>query len=161
MTTVLTRTDAEDFLYHEADLLERWELDEWHALFLSDARYEIPSLDDPDGDPSASQFFIADDPELIAARITRLKSRNAHAENPRSMTHRLISNVKVCPGPDDSSSAIAASFIVHRVRDGQVEVFPGWYRHLIAHTADGPRFKIRRAIVASERLRQGRLSFVL
>ena len=161
MMAQLSRAAAEDFLFHEADLLERWRLDDWHELFLSDGRYEIPALDDPQGDPESSQFFVADDAELLAARITRLKSRNAHAENPPSRTHRLISNVTVDKGPDDSSVSVSASFIVHRLRDGQIDVFPGWYRHVVVPTEAGPRFRLRRVIVASERLRQGRLSFVL
>lgn len=161
MTAQLDQAAAEAFLFHEADLLERWRLDDWHGLFLSDGRYEIPALDDPDGDASSSQFFVADDAELLAARITRLKSRNAHAENPPSVTHRLISNVTVDKGPDDDSVRVGANFIVHRLRDGQVDVFCGWYRHVVVPTESGPRFRLRRVIVASERLRQGRLSFVL
>ena len=161
MTAQLDQAAAEAFLFHEADLLERWRLDDWHGLFLSDGRYEIPALDDPDGDASSSQFFVADDAELLAARITRLKSRNAHAENPPSRTHRLISNVTVGEGPDDDSARVGANFIVHRLRDGQVDVFCGWYRHVVVPTESGPRFRLRRVIVASERLRQGRLSFVL
>ena len=161
MTALLSRAAAEDFLFHEADLLERWRLDDWHGLFLSDARYEIPALDDPWGDPRTSQFFVADDAELLAARITRLKSRNAHAENPPSRTHRLISNVTVGEGPDADSVSVGASFIVNRLRDGQIDVFCGWYRHVVVPADGGPLFRLRRVIVASERLRQGRLSFVL
>ena len=161
MTALLSRAAAEDFLFHEADLLERWRLDDWHGLFLSDARYEIPALDDPWGDPRTSQFFVADDAELLAARITRLKSRSAHAENPPSRTHRLISNVTVGEGPDADSVSVGASFIVHRLRDCQIDVFCGWYRHVVVPTDGGPLFRLRRVIVASERLRQGRLSFVL
>ena len=161
MTTQLSQAAAEAFLFHEADLLERWRLDDWHGLFLADGRYEIPALDDPDGDADSSQFFVADDAELLVARITRLKSRNAHAENPPSKTHRMISNVTVGGGPDDDSARVGANFIVHRLRDGQIDVFCGWYRHVVVPTDAGPRFRLRRVIVASERLRQGRLSFVL
>lgn len=161
MTAQLSQAEAEAFLFHEADLLERWRLDDWHGLFLADGRYEIPALDDPDGDAGSSQFFVADDAELLVARITRLKSRNAHAENPPSRTHRMISNVTVGGGPDDDSVRVGANFIVHRLRDGQIDVFCGWYRHVVVPTDAGPRFRLRRVIVASERLRQGRLSFVL
>ena len=161
MTVQLSPAAAEAFLFHEADLLERWRLDDWHGLFLSDGRYEIPALDDPEGDAGSSQFFVADDAELLAARITRLKSRNAHAENPPSRTHRMISNVTVGDGPDDDSVRVGANFIVHRLRDGQIDVFCGWYRHVVVPTDAGPRFRLRRVIIASERLRQGRLSFVL
>ena len=30
---VVTRAQVEDFLYHEAALLDEWKLDEWQALF--------------------------------------------------------------------------------------------------------------------------------
>lgn len=160
MTGSLSRSDAEDFLYLDAALLETWQLDDWRALFLPEGRYEVPSLDDPDGDPYSSQFFIADDPELLSARVTRLKSKNAHAENPPSMTHRMVSNVRVAASAD-GDHLITANFLVHRLRDGTIEMFPGWYRHRVRVTDDGPRYLVRRAVVASERLRQGRLSFVL
>lgn len=160
MLTMLQRADAEDLLFHEAELLETWRLDAWLGLFLPDATYEIPSLDDPDGDVASSQFFVADDAELLAARVKRLKSRNAHAENPASMTHRMISNVRVAPGADGCTE-VSATFVVHRLRNDQVDAFPGWYRHQVVVTPDGPRFRRRRVLIAAERLRQGRLSFVL
>lgn len=161
MTESITRVEAEDFLYLDAALLEQWRLDEWHSLFLPDGRYEIPSLDDPEGHPASSQFFVADDAELLAARIERLKSKNAHAENPPSKTHRLIGNVRVSAGPEPGVHLVDASFVVHRFRDLTTEVFAGWYRHEVVATGEGPRYRLRRAVVASERLRQGRLSFVL
>lgn len=156
----LTRSVAEDFLYHEAALLESLRFDDWHALFLPDGRYEIPALDDPDGNALTSQFFIADDAELLAARVARLKSKNAHAENPPSKTHRLIGNVTTSARADECFD-VSATFVVHRLRDDTVELFPGWYRHVVAVTDDGLRFALRRVIIASERLRQGRLGFVL
>jgi p-cumate 2,3-dioxygenase beta subunit len=159
--STVTRGQVEDFLFHECDVLERWDLDAWHALFTPDGRYQIPTLDDPLGEPSSSQHFVADDPDLLAARITRLKSRNAHAENPRSVTHRLISNVRILGITDKHDLEVRATFMVHRVRDGRVDTFPGWYHHHLASTDDGLKFRLRRVLIASERLRQGRLSFVL
>ena len=35
--TVVTRQEIEDFLYHEAALLDEWKLDEWQALLADDA----------------------------------------------------------------------------------------------------------------------------
>ena len=157
----VTRAEVEDFLIAESDLLERWELDAWHGLFLPDGCYQIPTLDDPHGTPASSQHFVADDPDLLAARITRLKSRNAHAENPRSITHRMVSNVRILGVTERGDVEVRANFLVHRVRDGRVETFPGWYHHHLAPTTHGLRFRLRRVLIASERLRQGRLSFVL
>ena len=38
---MLTRTQAEDFLFAEAELLDDWQLQPWAALFTEDAVYEI------------------------------------------------------------------------------------------------------------------------
>ena len=35
--TVVTRAQVEDFLYHEAALLDEWRLNEWEALLADDA----------------------------------------------------------------------------------------------------------------------------
>ncbi|MEE8303440.1 MAG: aromatic-ring-hydroxylating dioxygenase subunit beta, partial [Candidatus Tectomicrobia bacterium] len=54
----ITRAQIEDFLYHEAALLDEWRLDEWMALLTDDIVYEVPSTDIPDGDPETTLFLI-------------------------------------------------------------------------------------------------------
>src|SRR5579871_6622499 len=95
MAREVSRQQVEDFLYHEAALLDEWRLDEWLALLTEDARYEVPSNDRPEADPANTLFTIADDIRRIQARITRLKDRNAHAEYPPSRTRRMIGNVRI------------------------------------------------------------------
>lgn len=57
-----TRSEVEDLLYLEADLLDAWKLKDWLALYTEDAEYEVPSADLPgDADPATSLFYIADD----------------------------------------------------------------------------------------------------
>ena len=46
----VTRSEVEDLLYREAELLDDWELDAWLDLYTQDARYVIPCNDDPAGD---------------------------------------------------------------------------------------------------------------
>ena len=116
LTTELTRSDVEDFLFDEAELLSAWRWDDWLALFVEGARYEIPTFDARHLDGRVAQFFISDDWPLLQARITRMKSKHAHAENPPSHTHRLISNVRHHVD-DDGTVRVRANFIVHRVRD--------------------------------------------
>lgn len=160
--TVLTRSDAEDFLYREAEILETNDLDAWLALFEEGGRYQVPTTDArADADPSKVQFFIADDWELLNARVLRLQSRNAHAENPRSHTHRLIGNVRVA-ALGDATFSVKASFVIHRMRDGRVDPYLGRYDHVLVATADGLRFRLRKSWLATESLQPGgRLSFIL
>ena len=91
----VTRQQVEDFLYEEAALLDAWRLDDWLALLTADAVYRVPSNDRLLGDPKDTLFIIADDINRIRARVTRLKKKDAHAEDPRSRTRRLLTNVRI------------------------------------------------------------------
>src|SRR3954453_8741216 len=102
--TAVTRAEVEDFLFHEAALLDEWRLDEWLALLTEDALYRVPSNDRPNARPEDTLFTIADDIRRIRARVVRLNERNAHAEFPRSRTRRLISNVRITGQDKDTVS---------------------------------------------------------
>jgi p-cumate 2,3-dioxygenase beta subunit len=108
------RSDVAAFLYDEAALLDEWKLEEWLELFEPGATYQVPATDRPHGNPDTDQMLIADSYEQIHARVTRLNSRNAHAENPRSRTRRLITNVRIA-GLDDDGIDVTAAFLVYRI----------------------------------------------
>ena len=157
----IARAEIEDFLYAEADLLDAWRYDDWLALFEEGARYEIPTTDYQAGSLHDRGSFVDDDWGLLRARVKRLKSRKAHAENPPSRTHRLVSNVRVF---DDGADTVrvTASFIVHRARDGEFDTYIGKYEHILAVTDSGLRYRRRRAVLGYEQLPPGaRLSFIL
>src|SRR5919205_2978411 len=98
----VTRATIEDFLYEEAALVDEWRLQEWLALLTEDATYEGPSTDTPDGDARTTLFIIADNIERIRSRVHQLLGKSAWAENPRSRTRRLISNVRILEVAGDS-----------------------------------------------------------
>jgi p-cumate 2,3-dioxygenase beta subunit len=157
----VTRQDVEDFLFKEAALLDEWRLDEWLALFETDATYEVPTTDRPNSDPHGSQYYVWDDYELLSARVRRLKSRHAHAENPHSRTRRLVTNVRLGE-VSGSSLQVHAAFLIYKIRDGNVDQFVGRYEHVLAANGGGLRFRKRRAVLELEVLRPGgRLSFIL
>jgi len=163
MTAVeaVTRSEVEDFLYDEADLLDNWRYDEWLALFEEGGRYEVPTTDYAGWSPHESGSFVDDDWDLVQARVKRLKSRKAHAENPHSRTQRLISNVRVLPA-DTGTVHVSASFAVYRARDGHFDTYVGRYDHILVVTDAGLRFRRRRSILGHEQLAPGaRLSFIL
>jgi p-cumate 2,3-dioxygenase beta subunit len=181
----ITRADVEDFLYHEAALLDAWKLDEWLALLTDDARYRIPSNDAPDADPANTLFLIADDMQRIRGRVGRLKDPHAHAEFPHSRTRRLITNVRITkPGTDPdfppgrkSGSVpgfaegeivpdtifVEANFTVHRFRrDEQVSQFVGRYRYRLRIVGGQLKIALREAILDSQELGSlGAVSFIL
>ena len=131
MTGTITRQQVEDFLFQEAALLDEWRLDEWLALFEANATYEVPTTDRPNADPHRSQYYVWDDYELLSARVKRLKSKHAHAENPHSRTRRLVTNVRLGER-SDSSLEVRAAFLIYKIRDGNVDQFVGRYEHTLA-----------------------------
>ena len=160
--TAPTRAEVEDFLFHEADLLDRWELNEWLNLFEPGATYEIPSTDMPGGDPHTSLFLVADSWERLQARVKRLKSRNAHIENPRSRTRRMVANVRVRPTGDGTTVRVDANFVIHRMRYELVDSYIGRYEHLVGYGDGTLRFRSRKAILDLEALRPtGKVSIII
>ncbi len=166
------RSEIEDFLYHEAALLDEWRLDEWLALLTDDAQYRVPSNDAREGDPANTLFLIADDIQRIRGRVARLNDPHAHAEFPHSRTRRLISNVRVekmvsetFSRPENVSDTILvhANFVVHRFRRGGHEsAYVGRYRYILRRIDGALRIAYREAVLDSEELgRLGAVSFVL
>jgi p-cumate 2,3-dioxygenase subunit beta len=121
-------TAVAQFLYDEAALLDEWRLDEWLALFHpTAAEYLIPSPEDLSDDPATTLHLVHDSVTTLTGRVTRLKSKHAHAESPRSRTRRQIANVRVWQGPADLLSR--SVFDVTRVRGGMVDRYVGVYEH--------------------------------
>jgi p-cumate 2,3-dioxygenase subunit beta len=161
-TPKVTRGEVEEFLFHEAALLDEWRLDDWLGLLTEDARYEVPSNDRPDADPATTLFTIADDIDRIRGRVTRLKDRNAHAESPRSRTRRMISNVRIV-GRKASELRVEANFVVYRFRrDESAREYVGRYRYLLRAGRGGLKIARRQAVLdAAELGSMGLVSFIL
>ncbi len=136
----LTRSDVEDLLYREAELLDAWELDAWLELYTADARYVIPCTDDPDGDPARDLVLIDDNRLRLEARVERLNSRKAHREYPHSNTRHLVTNVRLGAVAGDELP-VRASFTVWRFRNGRETSYVGGYDYRLV--LDGTAVKIR------------------
>ena len=156
-----TVAEIEKFLIDEAALLDEWRLDEWLALMAPDARYLVPPLDAPDADHHDTLFLIADDRRTLASRVRQLLSGVTWAENPRSRTRRLVTNVRVLE-VTDGEARVTANFAVWRFQHEQTDVYVGRYLHVLVRGDAGLLFRERRAVLDLETLRpHGKLSFIL
>jgi len=158
----VTRAQVEDFLYHEAALLDEWRLKEWEELLADDATYFVPPNDVPEGGYKDTLYIISDDRERIRQRVIRVLDPNCHAEFPRSRTCRLITNVRITGVEGDIVSA-SANFSCYRYRRYQREfVYVGTYRFQLRRTGDSFKIKERRVILHAHELGQlGSVSFIL
>lgn len=162
LDALLLRHRVETFLFHEADLLDRWQLDEWFALFAPGARYLVPPTDvaGEDADPDTSLFYIVDDHARLGERVVRLGKDRAHSEWPRSKTLHQVSNVLVEPGAGEIG--VKAGFAVHRSKDGNTDVYIGHYHYRLVEQDGELRIAEKKCVLALDALRpHGRISILL
>ena len=160
--TVVTRAEVEDFLYHEAALLDDWKLDEWQALLTDDATYYVPPNDQLEGSHRNTLFLVADDRERIRQRVIRINDPNCHAEFPKSRTRRMISNVRILAVEGDLIT-VAANFVCYRFRRYErIREYVGGYRYILKQAGDSFRIKERRVFIDAHELGNlGSVSFIL
>ena len=156
------RTDVEEFLYHEAELLDQWKLPEWLALFTDDASYEVPCTDLPaDASSEDSLFYIADDRFRLGERVKRLMKKTAHSEYPHSRTRRMVGNVRIRPQADGTLE-VGSVFTTYRTKDGITDLYFGSAIHHLVPRDDGLRIRSKRCLLDGDGLRpSGRLSIIL
>ena len=159
---IVTRAEVEDFLYHEAALLDDWKLNEWETLLADDACYYVPPNDQLEADHRSTLFLVADDRERIRQRIIRINDPNCHAEYPKSRTRRMISNVRILAVAGDLVT-VGANFVCYRFRRYErIREYVGGYRYVLK-AADGSfRIKERRVLIDAHELGSlGSVSFIL
>lgn len=162
LETLLLQHRVATFLYHEAELLDRWQLLEWEKLFADEARYLVPPTDmvGDEADPDKTLFYIFDDRTRIHERVIRLEKKGAHSEFPRSKTRHLVGNVQA--RREGQIVLATASFAVWRSKDGNTDVFVGHYAYRL--NDDGETFRIaeKKCVLDMDALRpHARISILL
>jgi p-cumate 2,3-dioxygenase subunit beta len=168
--TLLTRLRVEDFLFAEAELLDRWQLDEWIALYTEDCRYEIAPTGKDNGaelSPSEVLFLVADDRFRLEQRVIRMKKPTAHAEYPHSRTRHLYSNVRVL-AREQGELKVQVNFATFRTLRGTTHQYIGSLHYRLCEIAqDGPalnqfRVAYKRAVLDLDNLvPQGKVTIFL
>lgn len=161
---MLTRVEVEDFLFHEAELLDDWNLEAWTQLYREDAIYEVtsPASSDPvNSDPNKTLFLVADRIDRIRGRATRLMKKTAHAEYPHSKTRHMVSNVRPGAGTNGETN-VRANFVVYRTKEDTTTQYMGEYRYRLVREPAGIRIVQKRIILDLNSLyHQGRLTIIL
>ncbi|MEZ5226293.1 MAG: aromatic-ring-hydroxylating dioxygenase subunit beta [Acidimicrobiales bacterium] len=162
MISTHLRSEVEEFLYLDAELLDTWQLRDWFANFTPAAHYRIPTTDRPGGDARTDLFFVNDDWFLLSQRVDALMDGTAWTESPQSTTHRMISNVRAVEN-DDGSIAVKANVLAHRARADRLDAYPAQLSLILQRSgANGFEISDRLAVLAMEQLRpHGRLSILL
>ena len=123
---------CEQFLIHEARLLDEGKFDEWLSLFTSEAWYWVPS--EPDQvDPHETVSLIYDDRRLLETRVRRLASPRMYSQEPRSRTSRIIAGVTI-EANDRASCTVRSKFMMVEYRREQQRIFAGTAHHRLVQS---------------------------
>lgn len=133
---------AHDLLLREAWLLDEGRLGEWLELFSSECLYWVPATPGG-GDPRREVSIAFDDRRRLEDRVHWLNTGVVWSQLPPSRTRRQVTNVEVLRGHRDDELRVRSNFAVFEIRAGSQRVIPGWYGHILQHTSDGLRIKVK------------------
>jgi 3-phenylpropionate/cinnamic acid dioxygenase small subunit len=128
----------EQFLYHEARLLDTQQYEEWLALFTSDATYWLP-LEQGQKDPYDTSSIVHDDRTLLELRVKQIRHPRAHARVPLARTVHQVGNV-VELGAANGELRIGSTLTVVEFRSEKQRVYGALVEHRLRR--DGDTFKI-------------------
>ena len=138
------RERVEEFLFHEAKLIDEHLYDEWLALWTEDGLYWVPCNTD-DADPALQAMLIYDNRARLGERIYRLTSGAAWAQQPRSRTRRLISNVEV--RENEGGYAVESNCIIAELRRSRQDIFAARMLHTLRQAGDSFQIALKKVLL--------------
>jgi 3-phenylpropionate/cinnamic acid dioxygenase small subunit len=156
--------EVEQFLYREARLLDDRRLHEWLELLTDDIHYwmagrtnRYPKIskaiaildperyveDDTIGEDELA--ILDEDKQSLSARVARLDTGMAWAEDPPSRTRHLITNIEVEPGDTAQEIRVYSNFVVYRSRaETEQDFYIGARRDMLRREGGGWKIASRK-----------------
>jgi len=140
--------EIEEFLFHEARLLDERRFEEWKDLFTDDGIYWVPTQEgQEDGTDTHSIFY--DDKSLLDHRVRRLRHPLNYAQMPPSRTRHVIGNVVIeDDGGPGGEIRVRSSLVAVEYRRERQRVFAGDCRHRLRRDGGGFRIVSKRVDLA-------------
>ena len=137
------RSEIEQFLYHEAWLLDQGRLDEWLGLFTDDATYWIP-LQANQADPLTTSSIVYDDRRLLEVRVRQLRHPRAHARIPAPRTVHQVGNVSVVDAAEGGDLRVGSTLVLVEYRRERQRVWGALVEHRLRRSTEGLRIAAKR-----------------
>jgi 3-phenylpropionate/cinnamic acid dioxygenase small subunit len=136
---------VEQFLFHEARLLDEQRLEEWLALFTDDATYWLP-LERDQKDPIHTSSILYDDRTLLELRVKQARHPRAHARLPLARTVHQVSNVVM-----KDELTVHSNLVLIEFRSEKQRVWGALVEHRLRREGDSYRIAHKRVdLVNSE-----------
>ena len=156
-----------DFLYAEADMLDRRDHRAWLDLLVQDVRYLAPvrvtaahTLDDS-ALPDMAHFD--EDIYSLRKRVERFETEHAWAEDPPSRTRRFVTNIRCWQARDGDDVRAESNLLLFRSRGDihEHDLLSGRRTDVLRRTPDGLRLARREVLLDESVLRTQNLAVFL
>jgi 3-phenylpropionate/cinnamic acid dioxygenase small subunit len=129
LNAIALRYEIEDFLHHEAELIDYRRYDAWLALFGEDLQYRMPIVRNLAAPSIANEYLVDrldvswfdEGKDTLATRVAQIKTGVHWAEEPLSRTVHLITNVRILSATPSTACAddveVSCKFLVYRNRN--------------------------------------------
>ncbi|HEY7663162.1 MAG TPA: aromatic-ring-hydroxylating dioxygenase subunit beta [Xanthobacteraceae bacterium] len=140
----LDRATLEQFLIHEARLLDERRFREWMELFADDGIYWVPATPGQKSPFDEASLFY-DDRDLMRTRLERLEHPRIHVQTPPSRTAHLVGNVAIEQEDEAKSEIVVDSTVIMvEYRDEAQRVFAGRQQHRLRREGENLRIVQKR-----------------
>jgi 3-phenylpropionate/cinnamic acid dioxygenase small subunit len=159
--------EIERFLYREARLLDERRFHDWLGLLTDDIHYWMgsrtnrypksskaiaildPQRYDEDDFTREDELAILDeDKTTLSARVARLDTGMAWAEDPPSRTRHLIANIEIESGDAETELKVYSNFIVYRSRsETEQDFYVGARRDVLRQVNGAWRIASRKIVI--------------
>ena len=162
LARLLLKEEIEQFLYHEAELLDERRYEAWLALFTEDAQYFMPMRRNVPHDEPEREFTRAgldvnwfdEGKDTLTRRVKQILTGIHWAEEPPSRICHLISNVQVLTATPSAGApaevTVKSRFLVYRNRVETETDFLVGKREDLLRRVDGGWQIARRKIVLDQ-----------
>ena len=124
----------EQFLFHEARLLDTGQLEAWLDLFTEDATYWVP-LEKDQRDPLETSSIIHDDRTLLGLRVKQARHPRAHARLPLARTVHQVGNIQIAE--KDSEVQVNSTLQLVEFRNEKQRVWGALVEHRLRRVGGG------------------------
>ena len=169
---ILLRQEVEDFLYHEAELLDERRYEEWLELFTDDVHYWMPMRRNVPADEREREFtrdgldvnWFDEGKDTLTRRVKQIRTGVHWAEQPPSRICHMISNVQVVRAHPDAAApeevTVKSRFLLYRNRvETETDLLVGKREDLLRRVAGGWRIARRKIVLDQSVLLAKNLTF--
>jgi len=167
VTRLLARQEVEDFLYHEAELLDERRYEEWLDLFTDDLHYWMPMRRNVPADEMERELtrdgrdvnWFDEGKDTLTRRVKQIRTGVHWAEQPPSRICHMVSNVQIVRASPDEVE-VKSRFLIYRNRvETETDLLVGKREDLLRRVAGGFQIARRKILLDQSVLLAKNLTF--